>query len=100
MDIQIPRLVDECNFPSEDMTDFIKRDILINVINYYEVKKWAVQQKETEADADKDLPHVKLNMGAEANILPVRAYSRMFEDRLLPDGTPDPNYLQSRTLGF
>ena len=31
--------------PTEEITKFIKRDILINSLNYYEVKKWATQQK-------------------------------------------------------
>ena len=29
------------------MTKFLKTDIFITAINYYEVKKWASQQKET-----------------------------------------------------
>ena len=49
---------------------------------------------------DWDLLCIKLDMGAEANILPVRTYSRMFPDRLLPDRTPDLNYLQATHLKF
>ena len=40
----------------------------------------------------------KLDMGAEANILPVRTYRRMFPERLLPDGSPNPENLQSTHL--
>ena len=39
-------------------------------------------------------------MGSEANILPVRIYNKMFPDRILADGTPNPEYLQSTTLEF
>ena len=46
LDIRISKIIDECQFPAEDITNFLKRDILINAINYYEVKKWASQQKE------------------------------------------------------
>ena len=43
----------------------------------------------------RDTLKVKLDMGAEANILPVRTYRNMFPERMLADGTPDPEYLQS-----
>ena len=39
-------------------------------------------------------------MGAEANILPVRTYRNMFPERMLADGTPDPEYLQSTNIEF
>ena len=39
-------------------------------------------------------------MGAEANILPVRTYSKMFSERILADGTPDPEHLQSTNIEF
>ena len=41
----------------------------------------------------------KLDMSAEANILPVRIYRRMFP-QILPDGSPNPEYLQSTHLGL
>ena len=41
---------------------------------------------------------VKLDMGAEANISPVRTYNNMFPDRILADGTPDPEHLQSTNI--
>ena len=47
LDIRLMKIIDECQFPTEDITNFLKRDILINAINYYEVKKWASLQKET-----------------------------------------------------
>ena len=51
LDIRLSRLIDECNFPTEEISKFIKRDILINSLYYYEVKKWATQQKEDGDDA-------------------------------------------------
>ena len=48
---------------------------------------------------ERDTMTVKLDMGAEANILPVRTY-KMFPDRVLEDGTPDPKYLQPTHIEF
>ena len=61
-----------------------------------------------KAELDVQLPHhkyrstlkVKLDMGAEANILPLRTYKKMFPHQLLPDGTPDPQFLKKTTLDF
>ena len=61
-----------------------------------------------KAELDLKLPHhkhrstlkVKLDMGAEANILPLRTYKKMFPHKLLPDGTPDPQFLKKTTLDF
>ena len=39
LDLRLSALIDECKFPSDDIKTFIKRDILINSINYYDVKK-------------------------------------------------------------
>ena len=50
MDLRLSSLIDDCKFPSDDIKTFIKRDILINSINYYNVKKWAAQEKETGAN--------------------------------------------------
>ena len=60
------------------------------------------------AELDVQLPHhkyrstlkVKLDMGAEANILPLRTYKKMFPHQLLPDGTPDAQFLKKTTLDF
>ena len=60
------------------------------------------------AELDVQLPHhkyrstlkVKLDMGAEANILPLRTYRKMFPNQLLPDGTPDAQFLKKTTLDF
>ena len=49
---------------------------------------------------ERDSMRVKLGMGAEANILPVRTYNKMFPDRVLEDGTPDPKYLQPTHIEF
>ena len=48
----------------------------------------------------RDTMRVKLDIGAEANILPVRTYNKMFPDRVLEDGTPDPKYLQPTHIEF
>ena len=50
LDLRLSKLVDECKFPTDptNVKDFLKRDIYINALNYYEVKKWAA--KEQEAD--------------------------------------------------
>ena len=48
----------------------------------------------------RDTLKVKLDMGTEANILPVRTYRNMFPERMLADGTPDPEYLQSTSIEF
>ena len=60
------------------------------------------------AELDVQLPHhkyrstlkVKLDMRAEANILPLRTYKKMFPHQLLPDGTPDAQFLKKTTLDF
>ena len=49
---------------------------------------------------ERDTMRVKLDMGAEANTLPVRTYNKMFPDRVLEDGTPDPKYLQPTHIEF
>ena len=41
-----------------------------------------------------------MDIGAEANILPVRTYRKMFPERMLADGTSDPKYLQSTNMEF
>ena len=48
----------------------------------------------------RDTLKVKLDMGAEANILPVKTYSKMFPEMILADGTPDPEHLQSTNIEF
>ena len=47
-----------------------------------------------------DTMRVKLDMGAETNILPVRTYNKMFPDRVLEYGTPDPKDLQPTHIDF
>ena len=59
-------------------------------------------------ELDVQLPHhqhrstlqVKLDMGSEANILPLRTYKMMFPHQLLPNGTPDPQFLMKTNLDF
>ena len=61
-----------------------------------------------KTELDVQLPHfkdrstlqVKLDMGSESNILPLRTYKKMFPHQLLPDGTPDPQFLMKTTLDF
>ena len=44
---------------TEDIVTFIKQDIFINAINYYEVKKWAAQQKEVDTTYTKMMDKCK-----------------------------------------
>ena len=50
LDLRLSKLVDECKFPTypKNIKEFLKRDIYINALNYYEVKKWAAKEKEAE----------------------------------------------------
>ena len=50
LDLRLSKLVDECKFPTDpkNIKEFLKRDIYINALNYYEVKKWAAKEKEAE----------------------------------------------------
>ena len=50
LDLRLSKLVDECKFPTDptNVKDFLKKDIYINALNYYEVKKWAAKEKEAE----------------------------------------------------
>ena len=50
MDLRLSKLIEECKFPGE-VKEFLKTDIFINAINYYEVKKWVAKQKEDGPDA-------------------------------------------------
>ena len=47
LDLRLSKLVDECKFPTH-VKEFLKRDIYINALNYYEVKKWAAKEKEAD----------------------------------------------------
>ena len=47
---------------------------------------------------NRDSIWAKLDMGAEANILPVRTYRKMFPDRCLNNSSPDPAFLQPTVL--
>ena len=49
---------------------------------------------------DRSTLQVKLDMGSESNILPLRIYKKMFPHQLLPYGTPDPQFLMKTTLDF
>ena len=50
--MRLSKLIEECKLPGE-VKDFLKMDIFINAIHYYEVKKWAAKQKEKiEKDLD------------------------------------------------
>ena len=51
LDLRLSALIDECKFPSDAIKTFLKRDILINSINYYDVKKWAANEKEDGENA-------------------------------------------------
>ena len=51
LDLWLSALIDECKFPTDEIKTFIKRDILVNSINYYDVKKWAANETEDGENA-------------------------------------------------
>ena len=55
LDLRLFKLVDECKFPTDptNVKEFLKRDIYINALDCYEVKKWEAKEKEA------DLPTLK-----------------------------------------
>ena len=73
MDLRLSKLVDECNFPAA-VKDFLKMDIFINAINYYEVKKWAAKEKEA------DLTYTKVMDKCKEYEATVRDYVAMASD--------------------
>ena len=82
LDIRLSKLIDECNFPKDTanrkgIKEFIKQDIFINAINYYEVKKWVAQQKETGAD---QLNYLKVMDKCKEYEATVRDYVAMAND--------------------
>ena len=77
LDICLSSLINDCNFPSAEITKFIKQDILINSLNYYEVKKWATQQKEVGDDA---ITYTKVIDKCKEHEASVRDYIRMASD--------------------
>ena len=50
LDLRLSKLIEECKHTAA-VKEFLKTDIFINAINYYEVKKWAAKQKEDGPDA-------------------------------------------------
>ena len=81
LDIRLSALVDECKFPTDDIATFIKRDILINSINYYEVKNWASKQKETaDGDGDDVITYTKVIDKCKEHEAQVRDYILMAND--------------------
>ena len=74
---RLSALIDECHFPTEEITKFIKRGILINSLNYYEVKKWATQQKE---DGDDAITYSKVVDKCKEHEASVRDYIMMASD--------------------
>ena len=77
LDIRLSGLINDCNFPSQEITKFIKQDILINSLNYYEVKKWATQQKEVGDDA---ITYTKVVDKCKEHEASVRDYIMMASD--------------------
>ena len=49
---------------------------------------------------DWDAIWVKVDIGAEANILPLHLFAKMFPHLLLPDGSPDPTQLKHAHTEF
>ena len=47
LDLRLSTLIEECKLPGA-VKDFLKTDIFISTINYYEVKKWAANRKKIE----------------------------------------------------
>ena len=77
LDIRLSSLINDCNFPSAEITKFIKQDTLINSLNYYEVKKWATQQKEVGDDA---ITYTKVIDKCKEHEASVRDYIMMASD--------------------
>ena len=77
LDIRLSKLIDECKFPKEDISKFLKLDIFINALNYYEVKKWAAKQKETGEDA---ITYIQVMDKCKEHEAAVRDYVAMASD--------------------
>ena len=76
LDLRLSKLVDECKFPTDptNVKDFLKRDIYINALNYYEVKKWAAKEQEA------DLTYTKVMDKCKEYEATVRDYVAMAND--------------------
>ena len=74
LDLRLSKLVEECKFPTAAIKDFLKRDIYINALNYYEVKKWAAKEKEEE------LTHTKVMDKCKEYEATVQDYIAMAND--------------------
>ena len=59
-------------------------------------KTYVLAKQEVQLPNSKYLDQItaKLDIGAEANILPVATYRRMFPEKQLSDGSPNQEYLQ------
>ena len=94
LDVHLSQLIDECKFPEPpEIEEFIKRDIFINAINYYEVKKWAAQQKEAGDDKITYLKVIEKCRDYEAT---VRDYVAMASDNSQLPPPPAPSCARLR----
>ena len=48
----------------------------------------------------RDQLKVKMDMGAESNILPLRTYANLFPEQMTEDGQPNPEYLENTHVEF
>ena len=48
----------------------------------------------------RDQLKVKMDIGAESNILPLRTYANLFPERMTEDGLPNPEYLENTHVEF
>ena len=71
LDLRLSKLVDECKFPTDptNVKDFLKRDIYINALNYYEVKKWAAKEQEADLTYTKVMDKCKESMKQQLEIM-------------------------------
>ena len=73
LDIRLSKLIDECKFPTEatNVKDFLKKDIFIYAVNYFEVQKWVLGKE------DKDITHEKVLEECKKHESNVRDYLKM-----------------------
>ena len=81
LDLRLSKLVDECKFPTDptNVREFLKRDIYINALNYYEVKKWAAKEKEADLTYTKVMDKCK----EYKSTFPEKGDQRMSRSRFL-----------------
>ena len=76
LDLRLSKLVDECAFPTDEIKQHIKLDILVHSTRYYEVKRWCNTQEDT---GEHKLTYDVLKRAKEHEAA-VREYKKMAED--------------------